>query len=201
MKKLISFFQSLINKNIYLKWNFEWRFWISDISIGIKNLITWFPIIYKDRNWDSHYIMEILKFKLKNQSKYIRDRDFYVNAKRDAEIMMTCVKLMELIQDDFYSCEYLDYQTTKYKFKNIPEEKGYSSLESKISDENLDNYFIKYPRIYKKVLNGEGPFKAQWKDLNKKKNTIAINIGYINHIRARKLLFSLLENNIEKWWV
>jgi hypothetical protein len=173
MKKLISFFQSLINKNIYLKWNFEWRFWISDISIGIKNLITWFPIIYKDRNWDSHYIIEILKFKLKNQSKYIRDRDFYVNAKRDAEIMMTCVKLMELIQDDFYSCEYLD--------------------------KNLDNYFIKYPRIYKKVLNGEGPFKAQWKDLNEKKNTIAINIGYINHIRARKLLFSLLENNIEKW--
>jgi hypothetical protein len=29
---------------------------------------------------------------------------------------------------------------------------------------------------------------------------IAINISHINHDRARKLLFKILEKNIERWW-
>ncbi len=34
------------------------------IKYGIKNLITWFPIIWKDRDWDHWYLYKILRFKL-----------------------------------------------------------------------------------------------------------------------------------------
>ena len=43
--------------------------------------------------------------------------------------------------------------------------------------------------------------KSAWKEVNEyDKMSVAMNIGHINHIRARKLLFKLMEQNIEKWW-
>ena len=61
-----------------------------DFIQGIKTLIRWFPIIWKDRDYDDHFIWEILKFKIRNQADYIGSKDRHVSAKRDAEIMMLC---------------------------------------------------------------------------------------------------------------
>jgi hypothetical protein len=79
---------------ISLWWNNEGKYLHRNFKIGIKNLIYWFPIIWKDRNWDSHYTFEIMMHKIKAQSKYIGERDIHTRAKRDAEVMMTCVRLM-----------------------------------------------------------------------------------------------------------
>jgi hypothetical protein len=136
--------------------------------------------------------------KLKAQSKYIGDRGIHLRAERDAEVMMTCVKLMKLIQDDFYSSEYSDYHKTKHWFEDVPGKEGYSSWESKLLEENFDDYFKKYPLIHKRVLNGEGVFGREGR--KEDKQVIAMNIAHINHDRARKLLFKLMEENIERWW-
>lgn len=179
-------------------WNMEGRYYHKMFRTGLKNLIYWFPIIWKDRNWDSHYIFEILMHKLKAQSKYIGERDIHTRAKRDAEIMMTCVRLMKLIQDEFYSSEYSDYHETKHWFEGIKDKPGYSTWESRLLKENFDDYFKKYPLIYKRVMNGEGIFGR--KGRKDDKQIIAMNIAHLNHDRARKLLFKIMEENIERWW-
>ena len=106
----------------------------------VKNMFRWFPIIWKDEDWDSHFIFEIFKFKLKNQAKYIGSRDIHTRAKRDAEIMMLCVSLMDKIQNDHYGIEYLNYEESKFNF--IPIEGTTSSeLEIEYISDNLDDYF------------------------------------------------------------
>ncbi len=179
-------------------WSNEGKYMHLEFKRGIKNLIYWAPIIWKDRNWDSHYIFEIMMHKIKAQSKYIGERDIHTRAKRDAEIMMTCVRLMKLVQDEHYSGEYSDYHKTKHWFEDVPNKPGYSSWESRLMEENFDDYFKKYPLIYKRVLNGEGVFGREGREDDKQ--IIAMNIGHINHERARKLLFKLMEENIERWW-
>lgn len=179
-------------------WRFEGRYTFGNIRTGISNLIYWFPVVWKDRHWDDSYIFEIMIHKIKAQSKYIGARDFHVSAKRDAEIMMTCVRLIERVKEEYYSMEYFDYQETKNWFEDVPGKEGYSSWESKIIRENFDDYFKKYPLIHKRVLNGEGPFSRE--DREEDKQIIALNIGHINHERARKLLFKIMEQNIERWW-
>ena len=82
----------------------------------VKNLLRWFPIIWKDEDWDDHYIFEILKFKLKNQAKYIGDKDRHTLAKRDAEIMMLCVSLIDKVQEEYYNTEHLDYEESNFNF-------------------------------------------------------------------------------------
>lgn len=158
----------------------------------VKNMFRWFPIIWKDEDWDSHFIFEIFKFKLKNQAKYIGSRDIHTRAKRDAEIMMLCVRLMDKIQNDHYGIEYLNYEESKFNF--IPIEGTTSSeLEIEHISDNLDDYFNKYPLIYKEVV-------SQHIHKNPDKHKIAMYMSRINHDRARKLLFKVMERNIERWW-
>lgn len=184
---------------IQLWWSQEGQFTLRNIKTGIKNIWYWLPIIWKDRHWDSHYIFEIMVHKLKAQSEYIGSRDIHTRAKRDSEVMMTCVRLMEKVQNDFYSSEYSDYHKTKHWFEPADEE-GYSTLESRILREDFDSYIKKYPLIEKRVMNGEGVFSLDGKDRLEVKQKLAMNIGNINHERARKLLFKIMEQNIEKWW-
>ena len=185
-------------KFIPLWWNHEGRYLHRHVWTGIKNIWYWLPIIWKDRNWDSNYIFEIMMHKLKAQSKYIGSRGTHLSAERDAEIMMTCVRLMKLVQEDTYSSEYSDYHKTKHWLEDIEDKPGLSSWESRLLEENFDDYFKKYPLIYKRVLNGEGVFKRQGREDNKQ--VIAMNIAHINHDRAKKLVFKLMEENIERWW-
>jgi hypothetical protein len=154
----------------------------------IKNLIRWFPIIYRDQDWDDHFIFEILKFKLKNQAKYIGDKDRHLSAKRDAEVMMLCVRLIEKVQEEYYGGEYFDYHESDFRWidTNNPDTKELDIVEL---SEHFDNYFKKYPLIYRTAP-----------DLKAPKIKIAMHIARINEERAHKLLFTILEKNIRKWW-
>src|SRR6056300_1281027 len=46
---------------IPLWWNHDGKYLLKTINRGIKSIWYWLPIIWKDRNWDSHYIFEIMK--------------------------------------------------------------------------------------------------------------------------------------------
>jgi hypothetical protein len=162
----------------------------------VKNMIRWFPIIWKDEDWDDHFIFEILKFKLKNQAKYIGDRGFHTRAKRDAEIMMLCVRLIDKIQTEYYNMESSDYEESKFNFIPI-EGTTNSRLEIEHISDNLDDYFNKYPLVYKEVVT---KYNLVESDGPKIKHRIAMYMSRINHDRARKLLFKLIEENIERWW-
>jgi len=155
----------------------------------IYNVIRWLPIIWKDQDWDDFYIFEILKFKLKNQAEYIGYHDRHMSAKRDAEIMMLCVRLIEKIQDDFYGREYLSYSVSDMVFTPSETHPGHYEMEFVELSEHYNDYFKKYPLIYRLVP-----------DLNAPKSEIAFHIAKINEERAHKLLFKLLEQNIRKWW-
>ena len=187
-------------ENIRLWWKFDGRYYHKDFIKGVKNLIRWFPVIWKDRDWDYRYIWDLNIQKLKFQSKYIGENDNHTRAKRDAQIMMTCIRLMEKIKDGDYEVEYQEYYNTNVTFVPTILESGEKvyTYDSKVISENFDDYFKKYPSNYKKVLSGEvNRFK---RDGDKDKNLIAMEISIENHNRAKKLLFKLMDFYIEYWW-
>jgi hypothetical protein len=172
---------------------------------SIKNLIRWFPIIWKDRDWDDHFIWELIKNKLRWQAKYIGDRDFHTRAELDARRMRLCANLIDKIQDEFYSSEYIDYHESNFNWLDVPDKPDYKQLEIETTSERFDEFFKKYPLIYKKVLADKKlqMFSIESKDCDDEtdiKKRIAMNIGHYNHNRAKKLLFKIMEENIEGWW-
>ena len=201
------FFEELKNRprpnffrRIWLWWNHDGKYYHKYFKQGVKNLICWFPIIWKDRNWDQDYIYEVLKYKLKAQAKYIGDNNRHTRAKQDARRIIICTKLIQLCQDETYATEYIDYFEDKHWFEPCEDKSGYSTWESETLYENFDDFFKKYPLICKRVMKGEGPFTLDGRDESEMKRIIAMNIAHINQDRARKLLFKIIEENIEGWW-
>lgn len=193
-------------KDKIIRW---WRYtkvreWYYDFTEGIRNIIRWAPVIYRDRDWDQHFIYEILKTKLEFQAKYIGDRDFHTEAKRDAERMRLVAKLIKLEQEEFYRMEYMDYEENEYWFEPCENNSELYEWKHKNISERHAEYFAKYPRQYKRVLNGEGRFARGREegyivdptDTHK----LAMEIAHMNQDRCRKLLFKIMEENISSWW-
>lgn len=175
-----------------------WR--VNQFFVSVKNVIRWFPIIWKDRDWDDHYIWEILKNKLRWQAKYIGDRDLHTRSALDAKRMRLCADLIDKVKDEFYSSEYMDYYESHFNWLDIPDKPGYKQLDIETKSERFDEYFAKYPLVYKKVLADKSLQIFNLEDGYEDKQRIAMNIGRYNHERARKLLFRIMEENIEGWW-
>ena len=187
-----------IIQKILLWWRFEGRHIPRNIKEGIKNIFYWLPVIWKDRNWDHTFIYEVLKHKLKAQANYIGTKDRHTRAQQDARRMLICAKLLQKMQDDTYATEYLNYAEDEFWFEDVKDKPGYSTIESKNIWENYDDYFKKYPLIYKRVVKGEGMFSIEGREDDKQR--IAMNIAHINHNRAHKLLFKIIEKDIQNWW-
>jgi hypothetical protein len=113
------------------------------IKNGVQNLYKWFWVIWKDRDWDHHYIFQVLKFKLEKQAKHLVKYGSHESAERDAELMMTCVKLINKIQNE-------EYYDELYKL----DEKSPEALQAVID----------------------------------------------KHEKAKRLLFYILHERIERWW-
>ena len=186
-------------KKIRLWWEFDGRYYHKDFVRGIKNLWRWFPTIWKDRDWDHTYIYEILRVKLEHQAYYIGSNDRHVSAARDSERMLLCARLIQIQKEDLYGMEYMDYIKKEYEFIPTDETKKWYTMEDTTIEDNLDEYFAKYPRIYKKVITGEiNRFKRSIKE--KDRQVIAMEIADENQERSRRLLFKILDQHIDRWW-
>lgn len=158
-----------------------------NLKYYFKNIIKWSPILWKDRDWDHYYIVNTLRFKIENTAKYIAKNKRYIGYERDVERMNLVVKLIDKMQDEYYSCEYQDYYKSVFWFENCEDPK-LQELKSESIENNLIEYFEKYPNTYKLFSNEN-------KDL-----TTALKIGNHLHCKCKRILFKLIEENIEKWW-
>lgn len=188
--------------NIYWK-TIGWR--LKEFRSSVNKLIRWLPIIWKDRDWDDHYIWELMKNKLRWQAKYIGDRDFHTRAAHDAKRMRLCANLIDKIQDEWYQMEHTDYYEANFNWLDVENKPEYKELDIQTTFEDFDSYFKKHKSVYKKVLSDKKyqvfPIEEREGDRPSDfKLRIAMNIGHYNHNRARKLLFKIMEEDIEGWW-
>lgn len=178
-------------KNLFIKNKLsDIRIFFRNIFDGIKNLIKWFPIIWKDRDWDYYFIYDVLKFKLKNTATYIGNRDYHTRAQRDSETMNLCVRLINMIQDDYYSLEYFDYYKDNSHYVPVEGEENTFCFKTNIIKNNLQEYFDKYLSTYKKIED-----KSKLSDIE-----IALRMANFRHNKAKSLLFNLINTHIERWW-
>jgi hypothetical protein len=179
-------------------WKFEGRYYHKQLYYGIRNLIKWFPVIWKDRDWDQHYIYRVLEFKLTQQAYGIARRDIHTEAQCTAEKMLLCARLCKIQTEDLYGTEYLDYVELAHKFTPIEGGEFYT-YDSMIMKDNLDEYFAKYKRQHDRVLQGKVTWYGKIADDTDRKE-IAMCIAEENQRRSRRLLFRILDENIEGFW-
>jgi len=102
---------------------FKWdaKHFHRDVAYGFKNLWKWFPIIWKDRDWDDHFIFEVLKFKIKNTADLFEKNQRFVGWENEVRYMRICQSLIDKIQNEYYKMEHYDF----YELKDIIEQENY----------------------------------------------------------------------------
>lgn len=180
-------------------WRWDGRYMHLEFARGVRNLWKWFPVIWKDRDYDAHYIYELIRVKLQNQAKYIGDRNRHTEAKRDAERMRLVARLIKLQQDETYAMEYMDYHDQEIIWEPA-DQKGLTRMDFHTKSERFDEFFAKYPRQYKRVLNGEINRYKRHALEHRDKQVLAMEIAYENQSRCQQLIFKILHNHIEGWW-
>lgn len=179
---------------IYRWFKWDAKHFHRDVTQGFKNLWRWFPIVWKDRDWDDHYIFEPIKFKLKNTAKYFETKQRFVGWEKEVKYLRICEKLIQRIQDDYYQSEHYDYFDFDIDFIPVEGKDSYE-LKSNTTRDDLESYILKYPRTKKMVL--QNPKYINYTNTNK---GISLAIGIERHNKAKKLLFKILEERIEHWW-
>ncbi len=87
---------------------------------GIKNLIYWFSIIWRDKDYDQNFLFKILRHKLIKQEKYFRKNDISKHKDLYANDMKECILLIDrIIKNDYCSKEFSEYKKFEKDTKKI----------------------------------------------------------------------------------
>jgi hypothetical protein len=175
---------------------FKWKFphFHKTLYQGIKNLIKWGPIIYQDRDWDYSFTFKILKFKLENTKEIFKKHNRFESGERNVELMGVCIKLIDRIMEDFYHDEYFSYY--KSEMLKEPNENGSYSINFKTTEDRTDEFINMYPHSKRVLFNN-----PKWESFRHNPTGRCLAIGQIRHDKAKKLLFRILEEKIEHWWM
>ncbi len=148
------------------------------IKNGTKNLVIWFPAIWRDRDWDHFYLYIILRKKLSNMENYHRKYGYSVISEKTADNIKLCVNLLDRLIEDKYCDELFKKHDKKWgKLDFVPlSEPGKSILtREKIKSKKDDEAESK-------------EFKRLWKHEETLKKQ---DIDY---------LFKFMSKHIQCWW-
>jgi hypothetical protein len=174
-------------------WRRHAPIWFKEFIDGVKNLIDWFPIIWKDRHWDDSYIFEVLKHKLLLQRNHLVDQYRHTDIPRVNRDITICLNLIERIQDDYYVMETYDYHKSEITYTPCVDMPDCSEVDVVVRSENFDAYFTLHKSAVKKCLK-------QNRSLSGSKKNLARAVAEYKQAQCHKLLFRILSERMTWWW-
>lgn len=153
------------------------------IKVGVKNLINWLPIIWKDRDWDFAYYFDIEKKKLQNMLKFYEDSSRVVDV--DTKYFKICIKLIDAILEND------DYLTQTY-------DESMSLKDFMLNNRNYKfNHYVNLKNRHRFLTSGQ--YQHFTKSLGDNKLDAHIK-NTIYRLKAKHLYYKILENNVLDWW-
>ena len=144
---------------------------------SIVNVIRWFPTIWKDRDWDYDYLLEILKKKIEFMSEYTKKYGHSDGLEEDAKQMDEAVSLINKVQEGYFEEAfkpfndlYPDFEPEMH-FEDDKKHEGFKILQVEYESKEQEN-------LYHKCLS----------DVRKL------------YEEGKRNLFDLLNDNIDGWW-
>lgn len=160
------------------------RFWKQT-----RRLIKWAPVIWNSYDWDYSYAIDVFKLKLEETAAHMEsDKSLAVNSKHYASRIRMVLRLMDKVYNGDYELEYSDklkekWGNSKFVFNPVdpelyPDCPGCSTMdlvwEMDYTDEELKQIEVETLELMK--------------------------AGQKKQKRAHKLLWELIEHNVQHWW-
>jgi hypothetical protein len=163
---------------------------IQNYYFRIKKALKWAILIFNDKfcEYDSLYTVIYEK---------IKDIDETLSNHKKHQINKILL-LIDKVKNEYYLDEYMNYYNIELSYDKCDESSNLFKVNSNLLFDNSYEYFTKYPLTYKKIINQLDITKY---DEGFDRNfVIGIHMARYRHGKAKRLLFKMIENNIESWW-
>lgn len=77
-----------------------------DTKQGIKNIIRWFPIIWKHRTWEYEFIYKILSFALKELRQQMEKENRHTCLNKNVKQIKICETILERFYNNYFFSNY-----------------------------------------------------------------------------------------------
>ena len=144
---------------------------------GFRNLIVWFPVIWKDRNYDDYYLLKLIDYKLSLIAKEMKGT--FVGDEDEIKIINSIREVINRITADDYCQE----EWEKHK-------ETYGELVPKIN-KTLETIDFVYSKVDTKEKEESG---------NKELYRI-MDLEEGRRRRDVEFVFNGIRDNIRKWWI
>lgn len=136
--------------------------------------------MWRDRDYDYSFLLEIMQFKLQKMCVKFGSSQTVVDSEDSVRYMRICISLIEKIKDGHYEFEPNDYLS----------DCGIGGEKSTL------DFFKKYPGSYRKAMSD-----PRFSNYIQSDEGIAIATGMVRNEKARRILFSILNQKIQHWWL
>jgi len=166
-------------KRIKLK---DIRYFYRDVVHGIKNLVQWLPVIWKDRQWDHWFAYAIFYKKLSLMENFTRHYGCHTRAKQDANDIKLAALLFKRLMDD----EYFEKAIKRHEEKWGEGEFNWIDTD----DRELVELQIKHANVITE------------KDKIQERKEFHTAIDHEQYMRQQDLdmVFELMKKKIQSWW-
>ena len=152
----------------------------------IKNVFRWLPTIWKDEDYDDHFINEIFIKKLEHtRDFFLSDRTHILEAKKVAAEIQEAIDRLHMTRDswEFYEEPVNDMITEKWgksKFNFIPTNDGTGSSYMELEHENV------------KTPEDEEQYLKEFRE--------AMNKARKDYRKDKKEAYKFIAKPIDGWW-
>lgn len=168
----------------YIWWNRTYSTHYYNIKYGISNLFKWFNVVWRDRDYDSDYILSALLFKIKNTRKLTQRNRRCTSWDEDVFNMLRCETILERLIEDDYATE-CGYNSDRSEIAFIPINKN--------SDEDEDDYGGEDEQLFEMKNIHKNP------QTDEELNEIFKNARILADAEKTEL-FDILNKHILSWW-
>lgn len=149
----------------------------------IKRVIDFFPIIWKGRDFDFMYAVDLFNYQLERLADFLEsDKALGVDAKLRAQRIRTTLKLMQKVYNEEYTSSCLEQVEELYgeeKWEFIPtEDPNYCTL---------------------KIRNEKAVSEEHQKEIDEIRSKF-LTESYETQKKAHRVVWKLVERNIQRWW-
>jgi hypothetical protein len=162
------------------------KWMIKRFSRKIRRLVRYLPVIWNSEDWDSGFATELFRMKLEDMAVFFEGMDgvFSANAEYKALRIRRILRLFDWVYNDEYITEF-----------NMEMEALWGSGVNELSTKNITT---KSGQIRRSV----GFVWQDWDNADEVQESYEeLSVKYVEkRKRAHKLLWKLIEENIEHWW-
>ena len=144
---------------------------------SIKNLFHWFKTIWNDKHWAPDFTYLILKKKLELQHDFLKKNSMSASADEECACIQKCINLLNRILDE----------ATEDESRKAFEDKWNGSLDMTIQPDGFVKFFV--------TNVSEDKQEEAMEDWHK-----FYILGEEERKAEIKQLFTILTENIERWW-